>query len=54
MADLGVSDFLDPFVLSEVEGVEKPAPQIWDKALERSVAWKHRSEVIHVGDELEA
>jgi len=54
LADLGVLDFMDPCVLSELEGVEKPATQIWDKALERSAVWKARSEVIHVGDELEA
>ncbi|KDQ21732.1 hypothetical protein BOTBODRAFT_26159 [Botryobasidium botryosum FD-172 SS1] len=54
LADLGALDFMDPCVLSELEGIEKPDTRIWDKALERSAVWKSRSEVVHVGDELEA
>ncbi|KIP01962.1 hypothetical protein PHLGIDRAFT_96511 [Phlebiopsis gigantea 11061_1 CR5-6] len=52
LADLDASSYLDPIVLSEEEGVEKPSLQIFLRAFQR--AGMERSEVLHVGDELEA
>lgn len=52
LADLGISSYLDPVLLSEEEGVEKPSLQIFLRACQR--AGIERDEVLHVGDELEA
>lgn len=52
IADLGISSYLDPVLLSEEEGVEKPSLQMFLRAWER--AGVSRDEVLHVGDELKA
>lgn len=50
--DLGISSFLEPVLLSEEQGVEKPSLQIFLRACE--LAGVQRDEVLHVGDELKA
>lgn len=43
---------LSPVLLSEEEGIEKPAPQIWERALLQANV--NANEALHVGDDLEA
>ncbi|KAF8580448.1 HAD hydrolase subfamily IA REG-2-like protein [Ramaria rubella] len=51
IVDLGLSNYLDPLLISEEEGVEKPALEVWERACARAgVRFK---ETVHVGDELE-
>ena len=52
IADLGIAPHLDPVLLSEEEGVEKPSLQIFERACQR--AGVERDDVLHVGDELKA
>ncbi|KDR75804.1 hypothetical protein GALMADRAFT_503824 [Galerina marginata CBS 339.88] len=59
LEDLGFPIYLNPIVLSEEEGIEKPSPDIFMKALEfvntdaeSSEGNIHPSECLHVGDEL--
>jgi beta-phosphoglucomutase-like phosphatase (HAD superfamily) len=52
IADLGIASYLDPVILSEEEGIEKPSLQIFLRACQR--AGVERDEVLHVGDELKA
>ncbi|KAI0081274.1 HAD hydrolase subfamily IA REG-2-like protein [Panus rudis PR-1116 ss-1] len=52
LEDLDIMKYLDPFLISEAEGVEKPSAEIYARACSR--AGVNGSEVIHVGDELEA
>ncbi|KAF8200935.1 HAD-like domain-containing protein [Pholiota molesta] len=59
LKDLGFPDTLWPIVLSEEEGIEKPSPGIFMKALEfvnQEEALKHDpirpQECLHIGDEL--
>lgn len=51
MVDLGLSKFLNPLLVSEEEGVEKPEKEIWERAC--AEARTGLSETLHVGDELE-
>lgn len=51
IVDLGLSQFLHPILFSEEEGVEKPNPVIWERALSR--AGVTASQAVHIGDELE-
>ena len=44
--------FLDPVLLSEEQGVEKPSAEIYRRACER--AGVKTTEIVHVGDELKA
>ncbi len=61
LKDLGFPSFLEPIVLSEEEGVEKPSNEMFERTLksmngtielrrERKV---EVSECLHVGDELD-
>ena len=61
LKDLGFPSFLEPIVLSEEEGVEKPSNEMFERTLksingtiklrrERKV---EASECLHVGDELD-
>ncbi|KIM30452.1 hypothetical protein M408DRAFT_21956 [Serendipita vermifera MAFF 305830] len=43
---------LSPTLISEEEGIKKPSPEIWRRALDR--ANLSASEVLHVGDDIEA
>ena len=52
LADLGVLPLLNPILLSEEEGVEKPSSEIFRRACER--AGVTTKEIMHVGDELKA
>lgn len=59
LTDLGFPSFLDPVILSEEEGSEKPSPDIFKKALEvinrtadGSESIIRPSQCLHVGDEL--
>ncbi|EMD37729.1 hypothetical protein CERSUDRAFT_114362 [Gelatoporia subvermispora B] len=52
LEDLGVLPLLDPVLLSEEEGVEKPSREIYLRACAR--AGVRPEEVVHVGDELAA
>ena len=49
---LNVLPFLDPVLVSDREGIEKPAAEIYLRACAR--AQVHPAETIHVGDELQA
>jgi len=54
LADLGVSPFLHPLVLSEEEGVEKPDAEIFRRAFKQALENSTRfNQGVHVGDELE-
>ncbi|KAK0485880.1 HAD-like domain-containing protein [Armillaria novae-zelandiae] len=57
LKDLGFPGYLDPIVLSEEEGVEKPCKEIFIRALEAVNRTTERAislgECLHVGDELE-
>ncbi|KAG9103764.1 hypothetical protein FRC06_008222 [Ceratobasidium sp. 370] len=50
--DLGVMPFLDPALVSEREGIEKPDRRIWELACRR--AGVEADEAAHVGDEYHA
>lgn len=52
LEDLGILPLLDPILLSETEGVEKPSREIYFRAC--SKAQVSPDEVVHVGDELVA
>lgn len=52
IGDLGISSYLDPVLLSEEHGVEKPSVEIFQRAC--SMADVQLGEVLHVGDELKA
>ncbi|KAF8513027.1 HAD hydrolase subfamily IA REG-2-like protein [Hysterangium stoloniferum] len=49
--DLNLSTYLDPLLLSEEEGIEKPAKEIWERACSKAGVGTH--ETLYVGDELE-
>jgi FMN phosphatase YigB (HAD superfamily) len=50
LQDLGVSEYLSPMLISDVEGVEKPSISIFIAACVRARATPH--ETLHVGDDL--
>ena len=50
--DLGILSYLDPVLLSEEQGVEKPSLEIFQRA--SNGAGVQLDEVLHVGDELKA
>ena len=50
--DLDVSKYLDPILVSEIQGVEKPNPEIYARA--GHLGGEAREVILHVGDELEA
>lgn len=50
LEDLNVLRLLQPALFSEEEGIEKPSPEIWQRALHR--AGLEAKEAIHVGDNL--
>ena len=52
LEDLGVLSMLSPTLFSEEEGIEKPVPEIWYRALNR--AGFDASQAMHVGDEIAA
>lgn len=52
LADLDVLPLLNPVLLSEEEGVEKPSFEMFRRACER--AGVTADQVVHVGDELRA
>ncbi|KAA1476766.1 HAD-like protein [Dentipellis sp. KUC8613] len=52
MEDLGILQHFSPVVVSEYEGIEKPALEVFQRACERGGV--SPSEALHVGDELEA
>ena len=52
LADLEVLPLLNPVLLSEEEGVEKPSLEMFRRACER--AGVQTQEILHIGDELEA
>jgi HAD superfamily hydrolase (TIGR01549 family) len=52
LADLDATRYLNPILISEQEGIEKPLPEIFMRACIR--AGVETSETLHVGDELEA
>ena len=58
LQDLNFPDFLQPVVLSEEEGIEKPSKQIFMKALElingglKTESIIRPQECLHIGDEL--
>ena len=58
LKDLSFPDSLQPVVLSEEEGVEKPSKQIFMKALDlvngdlRAESSIQPEECLHIGDEL--
>ncbi|KAI0700880.1 HAD hydrolase subfamily IA REG-2-like protein [Cytidiella melzeri] len=52
IGDLGIASYLDPILLSEEEGVEKPSVEIFQRACD--TAGVELDEVLHVGDELKA
>jgi HAD superfamily hydrolase (TIGR01549 family) len=51
LKDLDVTQYLDPILISETEGIEKPSSEIFLRACIR--AGVRPDEVLHVGDELE-
>lgn len=54
LADLGISPFLHPLVLSEEERVEKPDAEIFRRAFKQAFDDTTQSDQgVHVGDELE-
>ncbi|KAI0344604.1 HAD hydrolase subfamily IA REG-2-like protein [Trametopsis cervina] len=52
VSDLGISSYLDPVLLSEEQGVEKPSVEIFQRAC--TLGGAEIDEVVHVGDELKA
>lgn len=50
--DLGATRYLDPILISEREGIEKPAADIFMRACSR--VGIEPGETLHVGDELDA
>ena len=52
LEDLGVLSLLDPVLLSEEQGVEKPSAEMYRRAGERADVTA--GEIVHVGDELKA
>ena len=52
IGDLGIEPYLDPVLLSEEQGVEKPSAEIFQRAC--NIAGVQLGEVLHVGDELKA
>lgn len=50
--DLGIQSYLDPVLLSEEQGIEKPSAEIFQRAC--NIAGVQLGEVLHVGDELKA
>lgn len=52
VTDLGLLPYLDPLLLSEEQGVEKPSLEMFQRACR--VAGVQPGEVLHVGDELKA
>ncbi|KAJ3883575.1 HAD-like domain-containing protein [Lentinula edodes] len=58
LTDLELPDYMIPIVLSEEEGIEKPAKEIFLRTLERvnSIRGEHirPGQCVHVGDELDA
>lgn len=54
IADLGISPFLHPLILSEEEGVEKPDAEIFRRAFKQAFDKPTRlDQGVHVGDELD-
>ncbi|KAG6375460.1 HAD hydrolase subfamily IA REG-2-like protein [Boletus reticuloceps] len=54
LADLGISPFLRPVVLSEEEGIEKPNAEIFRRAFKQALDnSSHFDQAVHVGDELQ-
>src|SRR5258706_2163287 len=51
LEDLGALRYLDPVLLSEEVGIEKPAGGIWTRALKVAGMMSSR-ETLHVGDDL--
>ena len=47
-ARLGLADYFDVLIDSQVEGVEKPDPRLFERALERASA--RRESTLHAGD----
>ncbi|KZT08495.1 HAD-superfamily hydrolase [Laetiporus sulphureus 93-53] len=52
LTSLGATPYLSPILLSETEGIEKPARDIFLRACERASV--PPSQAVHVGDELDA
>lgn len=50
--DLDATRYFDPILISEQEGIEKPAAEIFRRACDRVRV--ERGETLHVGDELVA
>ncbi|KAH7108119.1 HAD hydrolase subfamily IA REG-2-like protein [Auriculariales sp. MPI-PUGE-AT-0066] len=48
LQDVQIADYLDPIVVSQEEGIEKPDTGIWTRALER--AGVDAASTLHVGD----
>jgi len=53
LEDLGALRYLDPVLLSEELGIEKPAAGIWTRAL-KVAGMMSSHEALHVGDDLKA
>jgi FMN phosphatase YigB (HAD superfamily) len=51
LEDLGALRYLDPVLLSEEVGIEKPAGGIWTRAL-KVAGMMSSHEALHVGDDL--
>jgi hypothetical protein len=51
LEDLGALRYLDPVLLSEELGIEKPAGGIWARAL-KVAGMMSSHETLHVGDDL--
>ena len=51
LEDLGAIRYLDPVLLSEEQGIEKPAGGIWARAL-KVAGMVSSNETLHVGDDL--
>ena len=52
VTDLGLLPYLNPLLLSEEQGVEKPSLEMFQRACR--TAGVQPGEVLHVGDELKA
>ncbi|CAE6479255.1 unnamed protein product [Rhizoctonia solani] len=52
LEDLEIASHLDPMIISELEKCEKPDPQMWQVACQRSGT--ELEEAVHVGDDFEA
>lgn len=52
LEDLGALRYLDPVLLSEEQGIEKPAREIWAQAL-KVAGMVSSHETLHVGDDLQ-